>query len=152
MGYTIRFNRVSNFIDPVFSLPVSSGRAKQLNKAIEANLNSKMFKAAKMSRRLDRQLLRLESQIEAKARKAYDAFKDPNGCFTKENLEERLRLANEAYDQVTDPRKEQLKERVRRVSNCAFPGFQGSYSEAVAGFLYKHLPYESLTSVSGRAI
>lgn len=141
--YHIRFDRMVNFIGEVFSLPASSGRAKQLNAAIEANLSGKMFKAAKMYRRLEQRVLRLEAQTKVRADKAFDAFKQPNGYFAKENLEEQLRLANEAYDQVADPRKAQLRERISRVSECACPGFRGSYTEAVAGFLYRHLPYGS---------
>lgn len=143
VAYNIRFDRMVNFIGGVFSLPANSGRAKQLNAAIEANLSGKMFKAAQMSRRLEKQVCRLESQAKARADKAYDAFKQPNGCFANETFDEQLRLANEAYDQVMIPRKAQLRERMRRVINCACPGFQGGYTEAVAGFLYRHLPYES---------
>lgn len=135
--FAIQFHGWVNFIGGI-ELPAGSARARQLMDAIEANLSSKMFKAARMHRRLTRRKQRLLNQAYARANKAYSHVRDQcSGRLATMEDEER---ANQAFRNVFDPRNALLNERVHRVATASAPGFVGAYSEAVAKFLYWHLP------------
>lgn len=141
--YLIGFSRVVNPMGPMLTLPNDSDYVDEMTRAVEENLNSKMFKAAKMSRRMDKRAVRLASQSAARGRKAYDLVLKQSNYYSKESSPEeryhQIFLANLAYDQVTDPARARIKERHRRVSDCVDPGFTGNYSEAIANFFHKHL-------------
>lgn len=139
--FDISFHCWTNFIG-LIGLPAGSGRAKQLMEAIEANLKSRMFKAAKMHRRLNVRRGRLHEQVSKRAYQAYLSVRmeSPDGRFTSAEHEER---ANEAYEHVFAPRMAVVDDRIRRVANCATPEFQGAFTDALAKFLYWHLPFTS---------
>lgn len=146
--FNIRFDRFVNFIG-LIELPENSGRAKQLMEAIKKNLNGKMFKAAKMHRRLDARSVRLFQQARDRASEAYSAVIQAGYAGGKRipgvNMEELKVRAAAAYNKVFNPRKLQLQNRCRNVGRAACPGFQGGYTEAVASFLYRHLPFTGIT-------
>lgn len=66
----VRLDRTFNFIG-WFSLPSGDPRIAEIRKAIETNLNSRMFKAARMGRRLDQRFLNIQAQAVSKAQDAY---------------------------------------------------------------------------------
>lgn len=146
--FNIRFDRFVNFIG-LIELPENSGRAKQLMEAIEKNLNGKMFKAAKMHRRMDVRCVRLTQRARDCASKAYSAVIEAAYVNSKlipdVNIEHLKSEALAAYAKVFNPRKEQLQNRCRNVGRVACPGFQDGYTEAVAGFLYRHLPFTGIS-------
>lgn len=139
ISFNIRFYGWTNFIG-LIDLPAGSGRAKQLIGAIEANLKSRMFKAAKMHRRLNARRGRLHEQVVKRAHQAYLSVRmeSPDGRFTSAEHKER---ADEAYERVFAPRMAVVDDRIRRVGSSATPEFQGAFTEAVAKFLYWHLPF-----------
>lgn len=140
--FNIRFDRFTNFIG-LIELPATSGRVEQLIEAIRKNLNSKMFKAAQIHRRLDRRRIRLFEQAGDRASAAYaEVIQNADKTVHRDDL---LQQAREAYNQVFNPRKEQIQTRCRNVGRVSSNGFQGSYTEAVAGFLYRHLPFDAVT-------
>ncbi|WP_432263280.1 hypothetical protein [Cupriavidus sp. TMH.W2] len=139
----VRFDRWVNFIG-LFSLPESSGRATQLVEAVDANIGGRMFKAAAMYRRLDRRAVRLHESARRKARAAFALALEKSrdtvnarGWVPKDSDYER---ANAEYDRVFEPRKALISGRLMALGKIASPGFLGSYTEAVASFLYQHLP------------
>lgn len=139
ISFNIHFHCWTNFIG-LIGLPAGSGRAKQLMEAIEANLKSSMFKAAKMHRRLSVRRGRLHEQVSKRAYQAYLSVRmeSPDGRFTSDEHKER---ADEAYERVVASRMAVVDDRIRRVGNSATPEFQGSFMEAVAKLLYWHLPF-----------
>lgn len=145
--FIIHLDRWANFITPCLGLP-HGHRANQLIQAIKDNLASKMFKAAKMSRRLDKRFVRLSEQAHRRYYKiAYASLEKP---WPKDQFEsdhrswqEHFRAREDAsakYDELFDERREALLKRLRKVSSAASPGLQGGFTEAVAKFLYNHLP------------
>lgn len=135
MVFNIHFDRWINFIG-IIELPLGD-RASQLRDAIRLNLDSRMFKAAKMSRRLDRKLNRLMGQADDRARAAFEAiYRRPGVIHTPELLEE----ACNTRERIRNRRREELLQRKHRVAQHACPGFLGGYSDAVANFLYRHMP------------
>lgn len=141
IAFNIQFDRWSNFIG-LIGLPLNSGRAQQLIDAIETNLNSKMYKAAKMHRRLYFRRRKIESQVCGRARSVYtkvlERYRSETGA--KWNTAEVIALADEEFDRIYSPRMKNVDERVRKVADVAEGGFRGAYPEAVANFLYGHLP------------
>lgn len=138
--FNLKFDRWVNFIG-WFELPENSGRAKQVVEAIRSNLESRMFKAASMHRRLDKRRANMYEQVTQRARKAYAEVVQK--CSRQEAPEEVRRKADAAYDSVFDRRWEDINARVRKIAKESSPGFRGGYSEAVANFLYWHLPMKA---------
>lgn len=137
--FNIRLNRYSNFIG-LISLSPEAPQVAQLKDAITSNLSSRMFKAARMHRRMDARLRHITKVAGDKARTAYSAVMvECGGRFTSERDRER---ADAAYSAIYDNWVERNQRRVRAVSNVACPGFQHGYSEDVASFLYHHLPIQ----------
>ncbi len=145
--FIIHLDRWANFITPCLGLP-HGHRANQLIQAIKDNLSSKMFKAAKMSRRLDKRFVRLSEQAHKRCHKI--AYSDIDKAWPKDrlvrdrHLREEFLLAREKadamYEELFEARREVLLKRLRKVSSAASPGLQGCFTEAVAKFLYNHLP------------
>jgi hypothetical protein len=132
--FWIDFDRWVNFIG-LIELPAGHPRVAQLIEAINQNLNSKMFKAAKLSRRMDKKLGILLAPAIDRATKAYAAsYRSASPEF-----------ARAAYNFIYEARREQLLNRQHKVSQVSHPGFNGEYSKAVAGFLYRHLPFAGIT-------
>jgi hypothetical protein len=138
VGFGIKIDRTVNFVGS-FSLPARSARTRQLIEAIETNLGSKMFKAAKMSRRLDARRVRLEARARSKGHDAYLKVRSEFGGRFRS--QEHKDIAEQAYDSVVEPRCSILRDRVRRVASAASPNFNESYSISLAKFLYWHLPF-----------
>lgn len=143
-GFHIRLNRTSNFIG-LIDLPADSGRAKQLTEAIEQNLASRMFKAAKMHRRLDKRRTRLHMLAHEKA--WFARMEVLEYRTNPKPSKEKLDLAKAAYAMIYDPRMEAIDARIKRVSDASCPAFRGAYTSAVAEFLYRHLPVKSTAPV-----
>lgn len=138
IGFHIRFDHWVNFIG-LIELPAASGRAAQLIEAIKGNLENRIFKAAKMHRRLDQRRRRLHEQAHARAFQAWRTILDQ--CGGKLRTNEDMDRADEAYSRAMWTRMEIINTRIRKVANCACPAFQGGYTEAVGEFLYWHLPF-----------
>jgi len=135
--FTLHLDRWSNFITSCLCLPHGS-RANQLIEAIQENLNSRMFKAAKMSRRLDKRFNRLYQQARNRAEKIAYAGEENLWSWPKDRRDE----ADSLYRRIFEKREETLLNRLRKVSAVASPGLQGGFTEAVAKFLYNHLPIQ----------
>ncbi|WP_425953105.1 hypothetical protein [Ralstonia pseudosolanacearum] len=138
----VRFDRMVNFLG-LFSLPESSRWAAPVIAAVECNLRSRMFKAAAMRRRLDRRAVRLLESARSRARNAYAASLNRARASHGQGWqpsEDDLARANADYNQVFDPRKAQIGNRLHTLQAISAPEFSGSYTETVATFLYRHLP------------
>lgn len=138
--FNISFNRVVNFIG-WFDLPADSERADQVLDAIRSNLESPMFKAAAVHRRLDKRRKALHVIADDKAREARQAvFKRYGVNYEKSEIREE---ADAAYHQIYDPWMAKIDARIKRVADVSAPEFKGAYTEALAQFLYGHLQLNS---------
>lgn len=154
--FWIKFHGWVNFIGNI-DLPEGSEIAIELIEAIQENLNSRMFKAATVMRRIypvkdrlygqagrkvklaERQLNEGYAEKREEIAKSYSSFEER--YIHLRALDEEIKAkVDELYDQTYNRRIDQLEERYRRVSRQAHPEFNGAYTEAVASFLYKHLP------------
>jgi hypothetical protein len=133
----IRLDRTTNFIG-WFSLPLDHPRVQELRIAIETNLNSRMFKAAKMSRRLDRRFIKIQSIALTRAQEAYRQV--VHQCGGQLMTDEQRECANAAFEATSAEWIERNVQRLRAVSKVAHPGFSKGWSEDLANFLYKYLP------------
>lgn len=137
IGFGVRFHGVVNFVGLV-TLPVGSAPAKLLIAAIENNLNGRLFKAAKMYRRLDRCRAALIEQVSTRASRAYAAVR--MSCGGKFLSQEDLARAVDAYDRVYKRRLDAIHARIGGVNDAATPGFLGAFPATVGEFLYRNLP------------
>lgn len=141
----LRFNRVVNFIGG-FVISKASPAYAELVAAVQANLASRMFKAAQLHRRLDQARKKAEARIVRKGRQVFDAVYQPGVAalgVRPDTVAERIRLreiADAAYDAVTVPLQERLRQRVRGVAHQAFaPAFRGNGREMMLAFVEQFL-------------
>lgn len=132
--YCVHFHTVSNPFGGCFVLSNESPMLEKLENAIAANLASKMFKAAKVYRRLQPKIVAAEAKLTQKAMRAYDS------CLRRTNDKD---LANAEYDKVSRRRSDQLNHRIRMIAHTACPAIAGKgYSQWLAEILYQNLPME----------
>jgi hypothetical protein len=147
--FLCHINRVSNFVG-YFELPRGSEEASQLVKAIRENLESRMFKAARMSRRLERKASGRCTRISAVARKDYNAvierlrpgidFRDTHSPQVSAMVTAMYEQANEAFDVVYKPLVARKEARERAIGNAAFDtGFRGHFTSILGAFAVRYI-------------
>lgn len=138
----LSFHRLSHFIN-LFDIPKASPGAAELVTAIEANLQSKMFKAALIDRRLQRRFVKLQTRCSSRHIETYRAYVTANSRQGMAQLEHQkvISQAEEAAARATEPRRASLLQRQRFLSARAMPTLAGrSYSQWVAERLASVLP------------
>ena len=152
--FYLPLNRVVNFLGN-FSLRRDSAEARALLQAIQENLNSKMFKAASMHRRLDQARLRHERRLTARAKAAYEdslaqsrrnATPYHGNLTAAERRQEEAQwtamreAANAAHDAVYVEPHARMNRRIRAVGELAFDqDFRAGYTEILIAFAARYL-------------
>ena len=137
VGFNLRFHGTVNPIG-LFELPVTSGRVPELKAAIETNLNSRMFKAAKMVHRMRRRHSRLCSIAAEKAGAACAAVLTE--CTARPTPLEVWERGQEAFDRVYVGWTCRSEDRLSRIAHHATPLFNEGWTLSLAKFLYWNLP------------
>lgn len=123
-------------LETLITVPAGSPADLKLQAAIKANLESRMFKAAKMHLRLKRHTAKMPKYLEERVREKrialLDAFKHLPPSEAHYRKEEEVRL-------VTQPWRDRQLNRLQRIIDAATPGFQGSFPYALAAFFQRHL-------------
>jgi hypothetical protein len=152
--FCLHFNRVTNFIGS-FTLLRSAPETELLLKAIQDNLDSKIFKAARMHRRLAAKMHKSYSRIYRLGREAHQkimdasksekyalAFRGAAEWNTSARLlrEELYDAAARAQEDVVAPLKARLENRLGAVANAAFgEDFCGGYTEILTAFAVHYI-------------
>lgn len=137
----LRLDRWVNFIG-MFAIDEAAPLAKALLKAVEENLGSKMFKAAQVHRRLERKTAGMLAKAAQRGNTAYRASLDaarPTGALRWSHSPEDFDRANAEFDKAYGNVRESIERRLKALGRTASPGFRGSYTEAIAGFLHQYL-------------
>jgi hypothetical protein len=147
--FLCHINRVSNFVG-YFELPRGSREAVKLVEAIRENLESRMFKAARMSRRLERKASGRYTRIRAVARKDYNGviermspginFRDTHKPQVSAMITAMHEQANEAFDAVYKPLVARKEAREQAIGNAAFDaGFRGHFTSILGAFAIRYI-------------
>lgn len=137
VGFNARLNRWTSFIG-VFELsePKESALIASVISAITANLDSKMFKAARLHRRLDKRYSRRYKIAAEHAYAEYTAYLSK--CVLPNSESDRSR-ASEVRDQKLAQQLALFTSRTQRVSQVSGSLFTSSYTESLTSFLARHL-------------
>lgn len=147
-----RFNRVANPIDH-FLVKAGSEEFELLVKAVQENLKSRMFKAARIHRRVDVLRIRICEQISRRANQAYYAVKEEGtrnapartsrfgtDPVASKHWHDTQAAADAAFDAAYDAGIQRTHDRVRRIANEAFsPEFRGNGIDILAAFARMYL-------------
>jgi hypothetical protein len=140
--FWLMFDRLTHFV-PMFDLPKDDPVHQEVTQAIEANLGSRMFKAAALNRRAYARLGRLETRNVRKWHRIHDEHiqqhmrPDTYGQRRDEVLAQAAAKATAA----TQARDDQLRRRSRAISDAAAPSLMGkSWSEWAIDRLVASLP------------
>ena len=148
--FYLHLNRVTNFIGS-FTLPRSAPECAELFSAIQRNLDSKMFKAAAMHRRLEKLVPSRTRRIERKGRIAFQAVIDNamlNPLYTSRADTEEVRNLRDvvladariAAAAVNDPLFARREQRHRKVIDASTSAVFGqSYPGMLATFATKYV-------------
>lgn len=144
----LRIHRTANFI-PAFSLSRSSDEFAQLREAVKVNLESSMFRAANISRRLEASYTSREARWSRLAYKAYGLASDkanaacPRSHFhrTREDVQAIVEASNRAYDAVYRPLEACYKRRLASLEQLRdrTPMFDGAFPDIAANFVRLHV-------------
>lgn len=146
----LQLNRLVNPIG-VFALPATAPELTLLVQAVEKNLASRMFKAARMHRRLaqgnTKRYRRFEKAASAARQAAYAKAEQDTpqpAYFSEESRYARLQgiraKADQAYEDVYGPLDERLKGRIHAVANQAYgPEYRGGYYDILAAFASRYI-------------
>lgn len=146
VSFNLRLDRVINPLGSLFFLSIEDAHCVELMKAVKRNLESRMFKAAKMHRRLDNLAQRAMGRYSDLANKAYQRVRlHVTGRLKSEHrehlTENDLAEMDRAFDEVYAPLKERLWKRMGKVAEASSPGlYNSSYTNWLASFLYLKLP------------
>jgi hypothetical protein len=144
----LQFNRLVNFIG-AFELAVDAPEVAPLKQAIEANLASRKFKAARMHRRLEQRNMKRFHRITKVANTAVATFREQeqkkapyiSEHLARETFDRELReRAKALYEEVYRPLHDRLTWRVHAVGKMAFDReYRGSYPEILSAFTRRYL-------------
>ncbi len=133
----IQLDRWANFLG-AFSLAEGSAQLQEVLAAIERNVQSPMFEAAKAHRDHDRTISAEHARASELARAAFE-----KACqgVRRQDLSESQRLhAQETFAKVFNDAMEGFHQRGRDLSAAAAPRFAGvAFTEGAASFLFEHL-------------
>jgi hypothetical protein len=136
-------NRVCNPVG-YFELPRDNAEAQALLKAIETNLGSRMFRAAVVSRRLERGNSRRYTRFSNQARAAFNVvfseYRPAHGHRDAQGYKEVKERADAAYDAVYTPLVSRMEGRVRRVCEAAFlSGMSQGWTDILAAIAVRFI-------------
>lgn len=144
--YSLRFHRV---INPIGWLSVVNyeDTFTEIELAIKENLNSRMYKAAQVSRRIDSIVNKGIERISKKGRELSLELKDEMKSKHQTGLSDRnFRLTDEQYAEISNqvlafenPKKENLYARFRSVERLTSPGIEKGYYAWFATFLFHNI-------------
>jgi len=117
----------------IFSLPRGSELSGRVIAAIEANLSSRMFRAACMLRGSIKRFRELAQK--RYSRRAMIAFHRARTDYPGDR-----EAADRAYDEVIKPLGDRFMSRVHRLNEVATPGLNQGWTPWFANFLYRSLP------------
>lgn len=141
-GINLHFHRLSHFL-AMFRVPKTSPLAAELVTAIEANLQSSMFKAAQMDRRMQGRFIRLRSRLGDRRSQIYKQHVQANTRQGMNVLEQASLIADaeRVSTEATAPREASLLARQRALSDAAMPALAGrGWSSWAADRLFQTLP------------
>lgn len=132
-AFMLHFNRITNPIG-MFTLELSDPLFQSVLDAISENLKSRMYKAAIISRRIERLSVKAQVRYRRKAGKAYEQVMD-----AAEVSAEVIAQAEQAYNDSIKPNETRLFNRLRSVSNVAMPNAENGYTIWLAEFLHNNV-------------
>jgi hypothetical protein len=133
----IRLDRWVNFLG-AFSLANGSAQIQEVMNAIERNLQSPMFEAAKAHRAHDRTISAEHARASELARAAFEEA--CHGVRRQDLSASQYLHAQETFAKVFNEAMEGFHQRGRDLSAAAAPRFAGvDFTEGVASFLFEHL-------------